>query len=99
MRSAASMLLLLLVATSVAKAALPEPPNQHNPWTPPVSQGIPDYVVRVTAWLFDAGLADPRGCTYREVEVLGLAENPDNTNDRQTHAWVFSGKYAVAWNG
>jgi hypothetical protein len=54
-----------------------------------MAQGIPDYVVKVTASLFDAGLADPRGGEYREIELQGALK---------THGWVF-GNFAVGWNG
>src|ERR1035441_134141 len=46
---------LCMLLAGVASAALPEPPKQHEPWTPPSGQGIPDYVVKVSTALFDAG--------------------------------------------
>src|ERR1022692_862903 len=51
---------ICMVLAGVASVALPEPPKQHEPWTPPSGHGIPDYVVKVSTALFDAGLADPR---------------------------------------
>ena len=55
--------------------------------------------------LFQTGMADPRGCDYREIEVmvgnLGLASGITNT----THGWLLpaaSGartNYAIGWNG
>jgi hypothetical protein len=86
----------LLLATAGARAALPEPPKQHDPWTPPVTHGVPEFVVKVAATLFEAGLADPRGGEYREVE---LPIQRDKKTTVATHAWVFSGGYAVSWNG
>jgi len=84
------------MAASNVPAALPEPAKQHEPWQLPSGTVIPEYVVKVTAILFDAGLADPRSGVYREVEIV----NRHNGNDTvQTHAWVFPGEYAVAWNG
>lgn len=90
------LLLSLLLATVGARAALPEPPKQHDPWTPPATHGVPDYIVKVAVTLFDAGLADPRGGEYRDVEL------PIQRNDKttlQTHAWVFPAGFAVSWNG
>ena len=81
--------LYVLCAAPLVCAALPEPPAQHQDWTAPLAPGIPDYVMRTTDFLFNAGLADPRGGEYREVEIARL----------KTHAWVFPGGYAVGWNG
>lgn len=83
-----------LLAPAVARAALPEPPKQRESWTPPSTTAIPDFVVKVTAELFQAGLADPRGGVYRNVEIFGSGKNTI-----QTHAWVFPGEFAVCWNG
>lgn len=81
---------------SEALAALPEPPKQHEPWPLPSTVAMPDYVVKVSAQLFAAGLANPRGGVYRNVEIFNL-RNGQNTV--QTHAWVFPGEFAVCWNG
>jgi hypothetical protein len=83
------IVLLLLPAVVAAKATLPEPPQQHLPWKQPSVIGIPNYVVTLAALLFDAGLADPRGGSYREIELQGI----------KTHGWVFDQKYAVCWDG
>jgi hypothetical protein len=80
---------------SEARAALPEPPKQREPWQPPATS-LPDYVVKVTAQLFSAGLADPRGGAYRKVEIFGR-QNGEQTVE--THAWLFPGDLAVCWNG
>jgi len=48
--------------------AIPEPPNQNQPWTPPATK-LPRFLVTATADLFEQGVADPRGCEYRQVEV------------------------------
>jgi hypothetical protein len=80
---------IVLFTALTARAALPEPPKQHEPWTLTMAEGIPDYVVNVTASVFDAGLADPRGGEYREIELQG---------GLKTHGWAF-GSFAVGWNG
>ncbi len=81
---------------AMAHAALPESPNQHKRWRAPSSRTVPAYVTKAAILLFNAGLADPRGGSYRWVEVL----NPRyGKNTTLTHAWVFRGGYAVCWNG
>jgi hypothetical protein len=96
MRGAAFFALSTLLWAVTLRAALPEPARQHEPWTPPPTSTLPDYVFKVAGTLFDAGLADPRGGTYREVEIF--APNRDK-GTLETHAWVFPGGYAVCWNG
>lgn len=92
----AGMVLCFLVSAAAAHAGLPEPPNQHQPWTQRLDQGVPDYVIKTTAALFEAGLADPRGGAYREIE---LRETDGDGKSLVTHGWVFSEGYAVCWNG
>ena len=48
--------------------AIPDPPGQRERWTPPDTK-LPRFLVNASAALFDAGMADPRGCAYREVEL------------------------------
>lgn len=94
-QTCAQLFVCLLVAINV-KAALPEPISQHAAWNPPSDVGVPDYVVKVTTTMFAAGLADPRGGSYREVDL------PVPVGDKktlETHAWVFPGGYAVCWDG
>ncbi len=86
-------LLFLLMPLAAANAALPEPPRQHEAWTPPASGDFPSYIAAESALFFDAGLADPRGGEYREIDI--------SNEDRivRTHGWVFPGHFAVCWNG
>jgi hypothetical protein len=94
------LVMAVLSLVRLASAALPEPPAQHQLWTPPDVRGIPEYVVTVAGKLFDSGLADPRGGEYREIEfAIPLAYFPEAHDRLQTHAWVFSNQYAVCWNG
>src|SRR5690242_20432177 len=86
---------LLLFPGVTIFAALPEPPNQHAVWKPGSDPGIPDYVVRVAASLFDAGLSDPRGLAYRAVEL----QPRRSATGVRTHGWVFSDTFAVCWDG
>ncbi|QOY91839.1 hypothetical protein [Paludibaculum fermentans] len=90
------VVILGLAAAPITRAALPEPPNQHKPWTPPESKQLPEYMSAAVAALFEAGLADPRGGVYREIEVL----SGDWSNRRvKTRGWVFPEGFAVCWNG
>jgi hypothetical protein len=44
----------------------PKPPQQRSQWSAP---GETNELVSATTTLFNQGLADPRGCDYREVEL------------------------------
>jgi hypothetical protein len=48
--------------------------------------------------LFDAGLADPRGGEYREVE-LRLSSGWGQIHRLTTHGWYFPRGFAVCWDG
>ena len=79
-------------------ATIPVPPEQTQPWTAPPTK-LPPVVVSAITELFDEGLADPRGCEYREIEITaGLGEG-----DVKTHGWVLpnngKGLFAVTWAG
>ncbi len=56
-------------ASKFAGKSIPDPPAQKEPWTPPRTK-LPRFLVTATAALFEQGVADPRGCEYREVEVV-----------------------------
>jgi hypothetical protein len=90
------VVLLALLSNPPARAALPEPPEQFVPWQAPEDAGVPDFLPKVAAILFDAGLADPRGGEYREV---GIATPGNGNRLLQTHAWLFPGEFAVCWDG
>ena len=79
----------------VADKTLPEPPRQKEAWKPPATK-VPDAFVKAAALLFEQGLADPRGCEYRVVELA---------NGGSAHGWVLPAKdgekqrFAIRWNG
>ncbi len=87
-------------------SGLPRPPQQDAPWTPPKAD-VPAALIEAARVLFDQGLADPRGCGYRQVELAGeVEERRFDLRPRPTiHAFVLpfdttgSPRYAVAWNG
>jgi hypothetical protein len=52
---------------------IPLPPEQNQLWTPPITKLSPATITAVEV-LFKDGMADPRGCEYREVEVTNLLD-------------------------
>jgi hypothetical protein len=83
-------------ASSFADTRIPDPPRQNQPWTPPQTK-LPQSLVSATADLFKHGLADPRGCEYREVEV-------NDGQIRKTRGFVLperageAGRFVVGWD-
>jgi hypothetical protein len=90
---------------------LPTPPQQKAAWTPPRSK-LPAKFVTAAANLFQLGLADPRGCEYREIVLarhgsvassLYLPEGRDKTI--KCNGWVLptttgtEQRFAICWNG
>src|SRR5687768_16132839 len=55
-------------AARFARAAQSEAPMQKAAWGRPQTT-LPEALVRAVQLLFDQGVADPRGCEYRRVEV------------------------------
>jgi len=83
---------------------LPTPPQQHAPWVAPKS-ALPASFVSSVAILFAQGLADPRGCAYRTIEVSTGSCWEGDAGVVKTHGWVLPAaegaaeQYAVCWNG
>jgi len=81
---------------------LPRPPKQKSGWSPPTAN-LPTNYVTATVLLFEQGLADPRGCDYREIEIgTGNAWSGDG-GVVKTHGWVLPGRgeqrFVIGWNG
>ena len=79
----------------------PTPPRQQQAWTPPATR-LPAELVSAATRLFAIGLADPRGCEYREVEIVVGDVWGGTGSPQKTHAWVLPGSTppaAVGWNG
>ena len=81
---------------------LPRPPKQKSAWNPPATS-LPTNYVTATELIFEQGLADPRGCDYREIEIgTGNVWNGDG-GVVKTHGWVLPGRgeqrFAIGWNG
>jgi hypothetical protein len=105
-------LLLLLVALTVQAGPgaderrpapkfegkmIPDPPRQKEPW-PPSQTKLPRFLVSAMAALFEQGMADPRGCEYREVDV-------GERHSIKTRGFVLpqregeAGRFVISWNG
>jgi hypothetical protein len=86
---------------AIATHALPAPPMQKAPWTPPEGGPGKQFASAVAA-LFDAGLPDPRGCEYREITVPVLWTR-DQVQQVKTHGWLLpvtaSAGFAICWDG
>ena len=87
---------------ALAEPTVPAPPMQGVPWEAPPTE-LSDAAVSVATVLFEQGMADPRRCEYREVDVIhgGLW----GAGRLQTHGWTLpveaggSQRFAVLWNG
>jgi hypothetical protein len=82
---------------------LPVPPKQGDPWEPPEAK-VSKELLDATRVLFAQGLADPRGCAYREIRIAaGSAWGAAAAV--ATHGWVLPeskdapGLFGIAWNG
>jgi len=58
--------------------------------------GMPQYVPELVPLFFDAGLADPRGGEYREIE---LTTGGGQSRPVTTHGWYFPQAFEVCWDG
>ncbi len=101
--------LLIVVAgwCTAARAevpAIPTPPHQAEPWPPPQTS-LPKFLVSATATLFEQGLADPRDCDYRTIQVLAGSVWGGKAQQVTTSGWVLPvpdgerPEYAIAWSG
>ena len=76
---------------------IPDPPGQGQPWTAPATK-LPKFLVNATGVLFEQGVADPRGCEYRQVEI-------GRGSIDKVHGFVLPeqagtpGRFAVWWDG
>ena len=94
----------LLWLTTVGHAqslTLPTPPQQGAEWPAPAD--VPTNILSAANTLFAQGFPDPRGCEYREIEIVtsGVWEGRTNAT---TRGWVLpattdASRHAIAWNG
>jgi len=84
-------------------SALPTPPQQNEPWTPPETR-LPKFLVTASRLLFEQGLADPRGCEYRSIRIQ-VDDLRGGRLETVTTGWALPAddggepRHAVAWNG
>lgn len=84
--------------------SLPKPPRQEEPWTPPETR-LPRFLVSATATLFEQGLADPRDCEYRAIEIAVGSVWGGPGGITSTKGWVLPApdgekrRFAVSWSG
>lgn len=86
--------------------SLPLPPQQAASWTPPKTR-LSSRLIAATRTLFSQGLADPRGCEYREIEtnIGGVGEQADDEGIFKSHGWVLPAdparqqRFAIRWDG
>jgi len=84
-----ALAIVLPTAAALVRAeepALPTPPRQTAPWTPPETN-LPRSLVEAAQTLFDQGLADPRGCEYRRVRVWA-GDSQGRRAEVVTTGWV-----------
>lgn len=108
---------ICLLATHTSAAALqnnqlstftgpsfPLPPRHGSPWHPPQTS-LPATFLTASINLFEQGLADPRDCEYRQVEIGVSSIWGGGLMIQKTHAWVLpqqrnvSHRFVIAWNG
>ncbi len=82
----------------------PLPPRHDAPWQPPQTS-LPATFLTATIKLFEQGLADPRDCEYRQVEIAISSIWGGRVGIAKTYAWVLpqqqngSQRFVIAWNG
>jgi hypothetical protein len=82
---------------------LPEPPMQHAAWKAPETT-LPTNLVSAAETLFQLGMVDPRGCEYREIEVV-VGSVWGRATTMQVHGWVLPSQkgenqpFAASWAG
>jgi hypothetical protein len=88
----------------LTRSTFPIPPRQYGAWQAPQTSS-PQTFLTATTKLFEQGLADPRGCEYRQIEIVVHSIWGGAAMVMKTHAWVLprSGegnqRFVVAWNG
>jgi hypothetical protein len=87
--------------TAPLPAPYPTPPQQGRAWR--ARAEIEPAFGEAVAHVFAIGAADPRGCSYREVEIETGDVWSGARAATKTHAWVMprhgDEDFAVAWSG
>src|SRR5258705_5658980 len=88
-----------------AGGEFPLPPQQNIPWNPPAeARRLNANFVSASASLFALGVADPRGCEYRQIEVTVGSVWGGAAAVSAAHGWVLPGgaaghQFGIGWNG
>ena len=99
-----ALIIVVACGSTFARGELPRPPRQAEKWTPPATT-LPRFLVSATAALFDQGLADPRGCEYRSIQVMAGKVWGGRRQIASTSGWVLPAQeskrpeYAITWSG
>lgn len=104
------LLCLLLAATDLpaenSVAPFQRPPMQTNAWALSVlSTNLPPHLESAINLFFRSGMADPRGCDYREIEVVVGNFWTASGATSKTRGWILppaqdtEARYAIGWNG
>lgn len=107
----ARLAFVLLIAAAAGRSSaraeeptLPTPPRQAEPWAPPRTS-LPQFLVSAPTALFEQGLADPRGCEYRTIQIAVGGVWGGQAHDVATNGWVLpaaeggKSRHAIAWSG
>jgi hypothetical protein len=99
---AIAMVMALSNSVGAEEHVLPKPPQQATAWEPPATT-LPPPCVDACKAIFEHGVADPRGCDYREVWIRIGSEMPQGLL-LKTHAFVLpdcegQARFAIGWNG
>ena len=84
-------------------STIPAPPRQKQSSHP--CYVLTRFLVRASTTLLEQGLADPRGCDYRAIEVAVGSVWSNVAWIASTHGWVLperpgeTTRFAVAWSG
>ena len=106
--SSAAIFLFLAAAGSGCAQEIPKfdgkslaaAPQQSAPWSAPETK-LPLEAVQAISTVFDEGLADPRGCEYRQIEVV-TGSCWGSVEVTKTRGWVLPADkpaFAVCWSG
>lgn len=91
-------------APRLERPMIPDPPRQKDPWQPPAAT-LPAFLAKAATTLFEQGLADPRDCDYRAIEIVVGSVRPGDEDMARTRGWVLPAtdggktRFAVAWSG
>jgi hypothetical protein len=94
--------LMLLSLCNAGPLTLPTPPQQNADWVAPADWST--NIVAAANTIFAQGFPDPRGCEYREIEIITSDIWGGRTNATATRGWVLPEaagalRFAIAWNG